>query len=73
VWNLPLQIPEDGKLTDNTKYVVNFRNTILMTSNVGRTRSKSSPRSASRPSDESTYEKMRERILTSQATFRPEF
>src|SRR5262245_12596047 len=36
VWNLLLQILEDGKLTDNVGRVVNFRNTIiLMTSNVG--------------------------------------
>ena len=36
MWNLLLQILEDGKLTDNTGHVVNFRNTIiLMTSNVG--------------------------------------
>ncbi len=29
VWNLLLQILEDGKLTDNTGHVVNFRNTII--------------------------------------------
>jgi ATP-dependent Clp protease ATP-binding subunit ClpC len=37
VWNMLLQILEEGKLTDNVGRVVNFRNTIiLMTSNVGR-------------------------------------
>jgi ATP-dependent Clp protease ATP-binding subunit ClpA len=36
VWNMLLQILEEGKLTDNVGRVVNFRNTIiLMTSNVG--------------------------------------
>src|ERR1022692_1399233 len=36
VWNMLLQILEEGKLTDNIGRVVNFRNTIiLMTSNVG--------------------------------------
>ena len=36
VWNILLQILEEGKLTDNIGRVVDFRNTIiLMTSNVG--------------------------------------
>jgi ATP-dependent Clp protease ATP-binding subunit ClpC len=76
VWNLLLQILEDGKLTDNTGHVVNFRNTIiLMTSNVGSdTIKKSSTLGFSPISDESTYEKMRERILEeAKRTFRPEF
>jgi ATP-dependent Clp protease ATP-binding subunit ClpC len=76
VWNLLLQILEDGKLTDNTGHVVNFRNTIiLMTSNVGSdTIKKSSTLGFSPISDESTYEKMRERILDeAKRTFRPEF
>jgi len=76
VWNLLLQILEDGKLTDNTGHVVNFRNTIiLMTSNVGSdTIKKSSTLGFSPITDESTYEKMRERILDeAKKTFRPEF
>jgi ATP-dependent Clp protease ATP-binding subunit ClpC len=76
VWNLLLQILEDGKLTDNAGHVVNFRNTIiLMTSNVGSdTIKKSSTLGFSPISDESTYEKMRERILDeAKRTFRPEF
>jgi ATP-dependent Clp protease ATP-binding subunit ClpC len=76
VWNLLLQILEDGKLTDNTGHVVNFRNTIiLMTSNVGSdTIKRSSTLGFSPISDESTYEKMRERILDeAKRTFRPEF
>src|SRR5271170_4880183 len=76
VWNLLLQILEDGKLTDNTGHIVNFRNTIiLMTSNVGSdTIKKSSTLGFSPISDESTYEKMRERILDeAKRTFRPEF
>ncbi len=76
VWNLLLQILEDGKLTDNTGHVVNFRNTIiLMTSNVGSdTIKKSSTLGFSPITDESTYEKMRERILDeAKRTFRPEF
>jgi dTDP-glucose pyrophosphorylase len=51
VWNMLLQILEEGKLTDNVGRVVNFRNTIiLMTSNVGSDTIKSSPRSAFRRS-----------------------
>src|SRR5258706_7594386 len=76
VWNLLLQILEDGKLTDNTGHVVNFRNTIiLMTSNVGSdTIKKQSTLGFSPITDESTYEKIRERILDeAKKTFRPEF
>ncbi|HKI69781.1 MAG TPA: ATP-dependent Clp protease ATP-binding subunit, partial [Verrucomicrobiae bacterium] len=76
VWNLLLQILEEGKLTDNVGRVVNFRNTIiLMTSNVGsETIKRQSTMGFSPITDESSYEKMRERILDeSKKTFRPEF
>ena len=76
VWNLLLQILEEGKLTDNFGRVVNFRNTIiLMTSNVGSdTIKRGSTLGFSAVSDESSYEKMRERILDeSKKVFRPEF
>ena len=76
VWNLLLQILEEGKLTDNLGRVVNFRNTIiLMTSNVGSdTIKKQSTLGFSPITDENTYEKMREKILEeSKKVFRPEF
>lgn len=76
VWNMLLQILEEGKLTDSFGRVVNFRNTIiLMTSNVGSdTIKRGSTLGFSPISDESTYEKMRERILEeSKKVFRPEF
>ncbi|HEV2453704.1 MAG TPA: ATP-dependent Clp protease ATP-binding subunit [Verrucomicrobiae bacterium] len=76
VWNILLQILEEGKLTDNVGRVVNFRNTIiLMTSNVGSdTIKRQSTLGFSPISDEATYEKMRERIMEeSKRTFRPEF
>src|ERR1700677_453089 len=76
VWNILLQILEDGKLTDNVGRVVNFRNTIiLMTSNVGSdTIKRQSTLGFSPITDEASYEKMRERILDeSKRTFRPEF
>ena len=76
VWNMLLQILEEGKLTDNVGRVVNFRNTIiLMTSNVGSdTIKKQSTLGFSPITDEATYETMRERIMEeAKKTFRPEF
>src|SRR5256884_3727108 len=76
VWNLLLQILEEGKLTDNVGRVVNFRNTIiLMTSNVGSdTIKKQSTLGFSPITDETSYERMRERIMEeAKKTFRPEF
>ena len=76
VWNMLLQILEEGKLTDNVGRTVNFRNTIiLMTSNVGSdTIRRQSTLGFSPITDESSYERMRERILEeAKKTFRPEF
>ena len=76
VWNMLLQILEEGKLTDSVGRVVNFRNTIiLMTSNVGsETIKKQSTMGFSPISDEHSYERMREKIMDeAKRTFRPEF
>jgi ATP-dependent Clp protease ATP-binding subunit ClpC len=76
VWNMLLQILEEGKLTDSMGRIVNFRNTIiLMTSNVGSdTIRKQSTLGFSPITDESTYERVREKILEeSKRVFRPEF
>ncbi|HEY2083718.1 MAG TPA: ATP-dependent Clp protease ATP-binding subunit, partial [Verrucomicrobiae bacterium] len=76
VWNMLLQILEEGKLTDNVGRVVNFRNTIiLMTSNVGSdTIKKQSSMGFSPITDTNSYEQMREKILDeARKTFRPEF
>jgi ATP-dependent Clp protease ATP-binding subunit ClpC len=76
VWNMLLQILEEGKLTDNVGRVVNFRNTIiLMTSNLGSDLIKRQTTMGFSPiTDESSYEKMREKILEeARKTFRPEF
>jgi ATP-dependent Clp protease ATP-binding subunit ClpC len=76
VWNMLLQILEEGKLTDSLGRAVNFRNTIiLMTSNVGSdTLRKSSTLGFAPITDEGSYEKARERVLEeSKKTFRPEF
>ena len=76
VWNILLQILEEGKLTDNVGRVVNFRNTIvLMTSNAGSDIIKrQGTLGFSTNTDEATYERMRERILDeAKKAFRPEF
>jgi len=76
VWNMLLQILEEGKLTDSMGRIVNFRNTIiLMTTNVGSdTIRKSSTLGFAPITDESSYEKARERVLEeAKKTFRPEF
>ncbi len=76
VMNMLLQILEEGKLTDNLGRVVNFRNTvILMTSNVGaETIKKQSSMGFSPITDETSYEKMREKIMEeAKRQFRPEF
>ncbi len=76
VWNMLLQILEEGKLTDNVGRVVNFRNTIiLMTSNVGSDTIKRQSAMGFTPiKDQDSYEKMRDRILEeAKKTFRPEF
>ncbi|MDW8308501.1 MAG: ATP-dependent Clp protease ATP-binding subunit [Verrucomicrobiales bacterium] len=76
VWNMLLQILEEGKLTDNVGRVVNFRNTvILMTSNVGSETIRRQGTLGFGPvNEEASYEKMRERILEeAKKTFRPEF
>src|SRR6266496_4248305 len=76
VWNMLLQILEEGKLTDNVGRVVNFRNTvILLTSNVGaETIKKNSTLGFSPISDQNSYEKMRDKIMDeAKRQFRPEF
>jgi ATP-dependent Clp protease ATP-binding subunit ClpC len=76
VWNMLLQILEEGKLTDSVGRAVNFRNTIiLMTTNVGSdTIRKSSTLGFAPITNESSYEKARERVLEeAKKMFRPEF
>lgn len=76
VFNLLLQVFEEGRLTDSLGRKVDFRNTIiLMTSNVGAEmlRSKGSLGFASK-SKEATYDDMKERLLEEvKKTFKPEF
>ncbi len=76
VFNILLQILEDGRLTDGKGRMINFRNTVvIMTSNVGATYIKKQPVMGFKTSDEdATYEQMKSRLLDElRRTFRPEF
>ena len=76
VWNILLQILEEGKLTDSMGRTVDFRNTIiLLTSNVGaETIKKQSTIGFGAVSELSNYDKMKEKLLEeSKRTFKPEF
>ncbi|MCX5680866.1 MAG: ATP-dependent Clp protease ATP-binding subunit [Candidatus Omnitrophica bacterium] len=76
VFNLLLQVLEDGRLTDSMGRRVDFRNTIvIMTSNVGAEilRQKGSLGFASQDKD-ITYQDMKQRLLDEiKKTFKPEF
>ena len=65
VFNVLLQILEDGRLTDGKGRTVNFRNTVvIMTSNVGANYIKKQQGMGFRPADpEKTYEYMKGRLL----------
>jgi len=69
VFNVMLQILDDGRLTDAQGHTVDFKNTIvIMTSNVG------SQYILDLAGDESQYGEMRSRVMEAmQAQFRPEF
>jgi ATP-dependent Clp protease ATP-binding subunit ClpC len=76
VWNMLLQIMEEGRLTDNVGRTVDFKNTILiMTTNIGAQQIVGKTQFGfSRKDTESTYEKMKETLkMEMEGTFRPEF
>lgn len=77
VFNILLQILDDGRLTDSTGRVVNFKNTIIvMTSNAGASSITSKRSLGFGGSVETTrdYEAMKERVMEAvKDTFRPEF
>jgi ATP-dependent Clp protease ATP-binding subunit ClpB len=70
VFNILLQIMDDGRLTDSHGRTVNFRNCIvIMTSNIG-----SQYILDTTGTDERSYERMRQRVLEAMRQhFRPEF
>lgn len=78
VFNILLQILEDGRLTDGKGRVVDFRNTVIvMTSNVGAhtiRKQKTLGFAPVQDTIDSEYEKMKENIMEElKKTFRPEF
>ncbi|HOB92040.1 MAG: ATP-dependent Clp protease ATP-binding subunit [Bacillota bacterium] len=77
VFNILLQVLEDGRLTDSQGRTVDFRNTvIIMTSNVGASLIDKDAGLGFRPTGDTqaSYERMKERVLEAmKRTFRPEF
>ncbi len=79
VFNILLQILEDGRLTDGKGKTVNFKNTIIiMTSNVGASTIKKQKSLGftieNEKESESQYEKMKDNIMEElKRSFRPEF
>jgi ATP-dependent Clp protease ATP-binding subunit ClpB len=69
VFNIFLQILDDGRVTDSQGHTVDFKNTIIiMTSNIG------SQYILDLAGDDSRYEEMRSRVMEAmRAQFRPEF
>jgi len=76
IWNLLLQILEDGVVTDSLGRKVDFRNTIIiMTSNVGADlMRKNMVMGFGVKSDEASYDVMKEKMLAeAKRVFKPEF
>ena len=76
VFNVLLQVLEDGRLTDGKGRTVDFRNTVLiMTSNVGASELKKQASLGFRPDDRNkTYEDLKNKVLDElKRVFRPEF
>lgn len=69
VFNVMLQILDDGRVTDTQGHVVDFKNTIIiMTSNIG------SQYILDLAGDDTQYDEMRSRVMdVMRASFRPEF
>jgi ATP-dependent Clp protease ATP-binding subunit ClpB len=72
LFNILLQVLDDGRLTDSQGRVVDFKNTIvIMTSNIG---SQIIAQYAGRPSDKDAYEEMKAQVTDQlRLQFRPEF
>jgi ATP-dependent Clp protease ATP-binding subunit ClpC len=77
VWNMLLQIMEEGRLTDNVGRVIDFKNTILiMTTNIGAQEitGRSGGFGFTRRDENTSYAKMKETLKTAmEQNFRPEF
>ncbi len=81
VFNLLLQVLEDGRLTDSQGRVVDFKNSVIvMTSNVGAAGMQTTsdigfrPQRSSNEIDQAAYERMKSKVLEEvKHSFRPEF
>ncbi|GIW81614.1 MAG: ATP-dependent Clp protease ATP-binding protein [Gemmatales bacterium] len=76
VWNMLLQIMEEGRLTDNVGRTIDFKNTILiMTTNIGAQEiAGKKVFGLHKRDEETTYAKMKERLkVEMENAFRPEF
>lgn len=75
VFNILLQVLDDGRLTDNKGRVVDFKNTIvIMTSNIGANIIQNNLSSATDANSEAVFEKTRYEVMEQLKQFmRPEF
>jgi len=77
VFNILLQIMEEGRLSDNLGHMVDFRNTVLiMTSNLGTEQIGKGSTLGFQAEEEGglSYEEMKKRVMSElKRTFRPEF
>ena len=75
VFNILLQILDDGRLTDSKGRVINFKNTIIiMTSNVGASQIKKMSNFGFSSSDDDGYDNMKDNINEAlREQFKPEF
>ncbi|MGI9468151.1 MAG: ATP-dependent Clp protease ATP-binding subunit [Rubripirellula sp.] len=76
VFNMMLQVMEEGRLTDSFGRNVDFRNTILiMTTNAGAEAIKNeSAFGFQKPDDDASYDSMKQRVMDQiERVFRPEF
>ncbi len=75
VWNILLQVLDDGRLTDNKGRVVNFKNTIIiMTSNMGSNIIQENFEKVNEKNKEEVVENTRTQIMNLlRQTIRPEF
>lgn len=75
VWNIMLQVLDDGRLTDNKGRVVNFKNTIIiMTSNLGSSIIQDNFEGVTERNKEEVVERTKGEVMTLlRQTIRPEF
>jgi ATP-dependent Clp protease ATP-binding subunit ClpC len=76
VWNMLLQIMEEGRLTDNVGRTIDFKNTILiMTTNIGAEQiTGREPIGFSKKDEHTSYDKMKQHLKQEmERNFRPEF